>query len=165
MARSLLGYIQWLNENDAWGLLMHPRVMMNYMAYQREMAEKPDVLHSQPPGVEIELTNRLQSRLYAMPEIAWPSALQARGLGHGRFQDAAGPVSPCHALVPEWLWRAVDVSHSVGCGCPRRESPALVQGPDVYQRDVPDRRPNSEGAGIEPQGTERQPRRRYRRQL
>ncbi len=58
MARSILGHLKWLHENDAWNLLAHPKVIQNYLLYQKEMAEKPDVMRSQVPAVEIELTNK-----------------------------------------------------------------------------------------------------------
>jgi len=58
MARSLIDHLRWLHENREYRLLLYPRVVANYLLYQREMAQKPDVMRSHPPGVEIELTNR-----------------------------------------------------------------------------------------------------------
>ncbi|HEX5322833.1 MAG TPA: hypothetical protein VFW40_03545, partial [Capsulimonadaceae bacterium] len=58
MGRSLLGHLKWLHENRAYRLLLHPKVVRNYLLYQKEMVEKPDIMRSHPPGVEIELTNK-----------------------------------------------------------------------------------------------------------
>lgn len=47
-----------LKENGAFNLLLHPKVIQNYRLYQQEVAERPLVMKSQPPGIEIEMTNR-----------------------------------------------------------------------------------------------------------
>jgi MoaA/NifB/PqqE/SkfB family radical SAM enzyme len=51
-------YYHKLKENDAFGLLLHPQVALNYAMWQEEMVKRPIVMNSTPPGVEIELTNR-----------------------------------------------------------------------------------------------------------
>lgn len=47
-----------LKENDAFGLALRPRTLANYRLWQKEQAERPIVMKSLPPFVEIELTNR-----------------------------------------------------------------------------------------------------------
>ena len=47
-----------LKENDAFGVLLHPRTLANYRLWQKEQAERPLEMHSIPPFIEIELTNR-----------------------------------------------------------------------------------------------------------
>ncbi len=47
-----------LRENDAFGLLLHPAVMRNYLLYAKETRERPTVMRSHPSGIEIELTSR-----------------------------------------------------------------------------------------------------------
>jgi len=49
---------QKLRENDAFGVLLHPRVVRNYLLHRRELSERPLVMKSQPTGIEIEMTNR-----------------------------------------------------------------------------------------------------------
>jgi MoaA/NifB/PqqE/SkfB family radical SAM enzyme len=51
-------YYNKLKENDAFGILLHPQVALNYATWQDEMVKRPIVMTSTPPGVEIELTNR-----------------------------------------------------------------------------------------------------------
>lgn len=55
---SLMNIYHKLQENNAFSLLLHPRVMSNYRLYQKELAAKPLVMQSTPPGIEIEMTNR-----------------------------------------------------------------------------------------------------------
>jgi MoaA/NifB/PqqE/SkfB family radical SAM enzyme len=47
-----------LKENDAFNILLHPRVLANYRLYQKEQQERPLIMKSQPIGIEIEMTNR-----------------------------------------------------------------------------------------------------------
>ncbi len=47
-----------LKENDAFGVLLHPKVVKNYLLYQKEFKEQPLEMKSQPPNIEIEMTNR-----------------------------------------------------------------------------------------------------------
>src|SRR5438046_258940 len=47
-----------LKENDAFSLLLYPKVALNYSLWQKEMIERPLIMKSTPPGVEIEMTNR-----------------------------------------------------------------------------------------------------------
>ena len=58
MAKSLIRAVRWLHENDNWRLLRHPGVVTNTVGYQREFSRKPEIMRFDPPGVEIELTNR-----------------------------------------------------------------------------------------------------------
>lgn len=58
MLKTLSKYFAKLKENDAFDILLHPRVAMNYARWQDEIVQKPSVMKSSPPGVEIELTNR-----------------------------------------------------------------------------------------------------------
>jgi len=58
MLEEIVGKYNKLKENDAMGLLLQPKVIANFRTYQREFAERPVVMRSTPPGVEIELTNR-----------------------------------------------------------------------------------------------------------
>jgi radical SAM protein with 4Fe4S-binding SPASM domain len=58
MLDSLKNNYRKLKENDAFGVLMHPKVVANYRLYQKEQAERPLVMKSHPVGVEIEMTNR-----------------------------------------------------------------------------------------------------------
>lgn len=58
MLDSVVNNYKKLKENDAFGILLHPKVMANYRMYQKELAERPLVMKSQPPGMEIEMTNR-----------------------------------------------------------------------------------------------------------
>lgn len=51
-------YYHKIKENDAYGILLHPKVAINYATWQEEMVKRPVVMKSSPPGVEIELTNR-----------------------------------------------------------------------------------------------------------
>jgi MoaA/NifB/PqqE/SkfB family radical SAM enzyme len=47
-----------LEENQAFSVLRHPRVLANRRRFLRELRERPLVMRSQPIGLEIELTNR-----------------------------------------------------------------------------------------------------------
>ncbi len=58
MLDSVIGKYKKLKENDAFSLLLQPKVLANYRLYQKEMAERPLIMKSQPPGIEIEMTNR-----------------------------------------------------------------------------------------------------------
>ena len=58
MLDTVAKYVRKLKENDAFDLLLHPRVALNYAAWQKEIAAQPVVMKSAPPGIEIELTNR-----------------------------------------------------------------------------------------------------------
>jgi MoaA/NifB/PqqE/SkfB family radical SAM enzyme len=61
-----------LKENDAFGVLLHPKVMANHRRYQQEAHARPLVMTSSPPGLEIELTNRCN--------LACIQCLRSRGL-------------------------------------------------------------------------------------
>jgi MoaA/NifB/PqqE/SkfB family radical SAM enzyme len=63
---------QKLKENDAFGLLLQPRALANYRLFQKELRERPLVMRSVPPGMEIELTNRCN--------LACIQCLRSRGL-------------------------------------------------------------------------------------
>lgn len=54
----LLDTYRKLRDNDAFSVLLHPAVVRNYRLYEKELAEKPIVMKSRPPFIEIELTNR-----------------------------------------------------------------------------------------------------------
>ncbi|MFY7951736.1 MAG: radical SAM/SPASM domain-containing protein, partial [Armatimonadaceae bacterium] len=58
MAKSLIRAVRWMHENDNWRLLRYPTVMANTVGWQQESARQPEVMAFDPPGVEIELTNR-----------------------------------------------------------------------------------------------------------
>jgi MoaA/NifB/PqqE/SkfB family radical SAM enzyme len=47
-----------LKENDAFSALLRPQVLANYWRYRKELRERPLVMRSRPPFLEIELTNR-----------------------------------------------------------------------------------------------------------
>jgi MoaA/NifB/PqqE/SkfB family radical SAM enzyme len=47
-----------LRENDAFGVLLHPAVVANHLLYRHELRQRPLTMRSDPPGIEIELTNR-----------------------------------------------------------------------------------------------------------
>jgi MoaA/NifB/PqqE/SkfB family radical SAM enzyme len=72
MIRQVLDHYRKLRENDAFGLLLQPRVLANYRLYQQEVAARPLVMTSLPPGMEIELTNRCN--------LACVQCLRSRGL-------------------------------------------------------------------------------------
>lgn len=61
-----------LKENDAFGVLMHPKVVANYALSRLEARDRPIVMRSQPIGAEIELTNRCN--------LACVQCLRSRGL-------------------------------------------------------------------------------------
>lgn len=50
--------LQKLYEKDAFGVLLHPKAILNYRLYQKECREKPTVMRSTPPFIEVEMTNR-----------------------------------------------------------------------------------------------------------
>ena len=68
-----------LRDNDAFSVLGHPRVLANYRSYQRELRERPLVMSSLPPQMEIELTNRCN--------LACVQCLRSRGLKPYRLGD------------------------------------------------------------------------------
>jgi|SRR5579872_2993597 len=68
-----------LRENDAFGVLLHPKVIRNYLLYEKEQLEKPLVMRSTPPGIEIELTNRCN--------LACTQCLRSVGLKPYRLGD------------------------------------------------------------------------------
>lgn len=55
---SVLDSYKKLKEANAFGVLLHPKVIANHKLWQKEQAERPVVMKSQPPFVEIEMTNR-----------------------------------------------------------------------------------------------------------
>jgi MoaA/NifB/PqqE/SkfB family radical SAM enzyme len=61
-----------LKENDAFGILLHPAVLWNYRRYSHERRNRPIVMTSVPPGLEIELTNRCN--------LACVQCLRSKGL-------------------------------------------------------------------------------------
>lgn len=72
MFDTAINHFNWLRENDAFGLLLQPRVLANYRRYQQEAHARPLVMTSMPPGMEIELTNRCN--------LACVQCLRSRGL-------------------------------------------------------------------------------------
>lgn len=72
MLTSLLRTYQKLRDNDAFSILAHPAVMANYLLFEVELRRRPDIMHSQPIGVEIELTNRCN--------LACVQCLRSRGM-------------------------------------------------------------------------------------
>ncbi len=58
MLDSVVSNYKKLKENNAFSLLAHPKVVANFRLWNREQAERPLVMQSTPPGVEIEMTNR-----------------------------------------------------------------------------------------------------------
>ena len=72
MLRALIDNYTKLRENDAFGILLRPRVLANAARHQREMRERPLIMASVPPDVEIELTNRCN--------LACVQCLRSRGL-------------------------------------------------------------------------------------
>lgn len=126
MGRSLLGHLRWLNENRAYRLLLYPKVVQNYLLYQKEMAEKPDIMRSHPPGVEIELTNRCN--------LACTQCLRSLGLkpyklgnldmeGFKTLLDQFPHVMHLslngfgEPLMSPILWEAVEYAHEVRPWC------------------------------------------------
>lgn len=51
-------FLKKIVENDAYDILLHPKVLQNYLLFTKEFKEKPLVMKSHPIGVEIEMTNR-----------------------------------------------------------------------------------------------------------
>jgi MoaA/NifB/PqqE/SkfB family radical SAM enzyme len=72
MLDTLVGGYTKLKENHALGVLRRPMVIANSLLYQREVRERPLVMKSLPPGIEIELTNRCN--------LACVQCLRSRGL-------------------------------------------------------------------------------------
>jgi radical SAM protein with 4Fe4S-binding SPASM domain len=68
-----------LKENDALSVVWHPRVLANYRLFQREVQDRPLVMRSMPPGMEIELTNRCN--------LACIQCLRSRGLKPYKLGD------------------------------------------------------------------------------
>lgn len=58
MLNSVVEKYKKLKENDALGIFLHPKVIWNYRLYEKEQKERPLVMKSQPPFIEIEMTNR-----------------------------------------------------------------------------------------------------------
>ena len=52
------GYYDKLKENNAFNLILYPKVAQNYLLWNKEIQTRPLTMKSVPPGVEIELTNR-----------------------------------------------------------------------------------------------------------
>jgi radical SAM protein with 4Fe4S-binding SPASM domain len=70
-----------LRENNAFSLLLQPRVLSNYRRFHKESAARPIVMHSLPPSMEIELTNRCN--------LACIQCLRSRGLKPYAMGDMA----------------------------------------------------------------------------
>jgi MoaA/NifB/PqqE/SkfB family radical SAM enzyme len=84
MLHQLITTYRKLEENQAFSVLLHPRVLANHLLYQRELRARPLFMHSVPSSVEIELTNRCN--------LACIQCLRSRGLkpyalGDIRFED------------------------------------------------------------------------------
>ena len=72
MLESVINNYRKLRENGAFNVLLRPGVVSNYLAFQREIAARPLIMTSTPPGMEIELTNRCN--------LACIQCLRSRGL-------------------------------------------------------------------------------------
>jgi MoaA/NifB/PqqE/SkfB family radical SAM enzyme len=72
MFESVVGHYRKLKENDAFDLLLHPKVLANYRQYHQEVRTRPVVMKSSPSSIEIELTNRCN--------LACVQCLRSRGL-------------------------------------------------------------------------------------
>jgi len=72
MLRSILTYYAKARENDAFGLLLRPKVLANLRRFDQESKARPLTMTSAPPGIEIELTNRCN--------LACVQCLRSRGL-------------------------------------------------------------------------------------
>jgi MoaA/NifB/PqqE/SkfB family radical SAM enzyme len=68
-----------LAENQAFSVLLHPRVLANRRLFLRELEERPMVMRSQPTSIEIELTNRCN--------LACIQCLRSQGLRPYRLGD------------------------------------------------------------------------------
>jgi MoaA/NifB/PqqE/SkfB family radical SAM enzyme len=84
MLESVIGDYKRLKENNAFSLLLQPRVLANYRLFQKEAQASPLIMKSAPPGMEIELTNRCN--------LACIQCLRSRGLrpyalGDMNFED------------------------------------------------------------------------------
>jgi MoaA/NifB/PqqE/SkfB family radical SAM enzyme len=79
MLDAVIGQYKRLKENDAFGLLLRPKALANYRLFQKEMRERPLVMRSVPPGMEIELTNRCN--------LACIQCLRSRGLKPYKLGD------------------------------------------------------------------------------
>ena len=47
-----------MQENGSFNILLHPKVLANYRLWHKEQEELPNIMHSHPIGIEIEMTNR-----------------------------------------------------------------------------------------------------------
>ena len=72
MLESVINNYRKLRENGAFNVLLRPGVVSNYLAFQKEIAARPLIMTSTPPGMEIELTNRCN--------LACIQCLRSRGL-------------------------------------------------------------------------------------
>ncbi len=70
-----------LRENDAFSVLLHPRVLANHARFRREARRRPDRMASTPPSIEIELTNRCN--------LACIQCLRSQGLKRYELGDIA----------------------------------------------------------------------------
>jgi MoaA/NifB/PqqE/SkfB family radical SAM enzyme len=126
MGRSLLGNLKWLHENRAYRLLLYPSVVRNYLLYQKEMAEKPDIMRSSPPGVEIELTNKCN---LACTQCLRSLGLKPYKLGSMDMEDFKKALDQFpyvmhlslngfgEPLMAPILWEAVEYAHKVRPWC------------------------------------------------
>jgi len=72
MLETLIDHYTKLKENDAFGILRRPTVLANTVRYERELRDRPLIMKSLPPRMEIELTNRCN--------LACVQCLRSRGL-------------------------------------------------------------------------------------
>jgi MoaA/NifB/PqqE/SkfB family radical SAM enzyme len=84
MLDQVVGTYRKLEENQAFSVLRHPRVITNFLRHRHEIRARPLVMRSRPCGVEIELTNRCN--------LACIQCLRSRGLkpyelGDIKFED------------------------------------------------------------------------------
>lgn len=84
MLERLVNAYQKLAENQAFSVLLHPRVIANRARFEREARARPLLMRSRPSSIEIELTNRCN--------LACIQCLRSRGLkpyelGDIRFED------------------------------------------------------------------------------
>ncbi len=84
MFDSLVSQYQKLKENDAFSLLLHPKVLANYRLYEKETQERPLVMKSHPTGIEIEMTNRCN---LACIQCLRSLGLKPYKLGDMEFED------------------------------------------------------------------------------
>ncbi|HTO99194.1 MAG TPA: radical SAM protein, partial [Myxococcales bacterium] len=81
MSGAIVSVLRKLRENDAFSLLLRPRVLANYARFRREVRVRPTEMASTPPGVEIELTNRCN--------LACIQCLRSQGLKPYELGDIA----------------------------------------------------------------------------